>query len=59
MPETIIKCFRKAGILRDDMSDIVTHLHESIDSEDAFIEVDECMELQQTLPSEQSFLSSM
>ena len=54
-PETIMKCFRKAGILRDDMSDIVTRMH---DSEDPFVEADECMELQhlidQTLSSEQS-----
>ena len=57
-PETIMKCFRKAGILRDDMSDIVTRPHESVDFKDPFVEADECMDLQhlidQALPSEQS-----
>ena len=37
-PETIMKCFRKAGILRDDMSNIVTRPHESVDFEDPFVE---------------------
>ena len=53
-----MKCFRKASILRDDMSDIVTRPHESVDFEDPFVEADECMELQhlidQALPYEQS-----
>ena len=32
---------KKAGILRDDMSDIVTRQHESVDFKDPFVEADE------------------
>ena len=53
-PETIMKCFRKARILRDDMSDIVTCPHESDDFEDPFVEADEQHLIDQALPSEQS-----
>ena len=54
-PETISKCFRKAGVLQDATMDVVARAHDTED--DPFLESDACMELQnlleKTMPSEQ------
>ena len=54
-PETISKCYRKAGVLQHATMDIVAHAHDTED--DPFLESDACMELQnlleKTIPSEQ------
>ena len=54
-PETILKCFRKAGILKDATMEVVVHAYDTED--DPFLESDACMELQnlieKTMPSEQ------
>ena len=39
--ETILKCFRKAGILKDAKMDVVVRAYD-----DPFLESDACMELQ-------------
>ena len=46
-PETISKCFRKAGVLQDATMDVVAHTHDTED--DIFLESDACMELQNLL----------
>lgn len=54
-PETISKCFRKAGVLQGAMTDVVARAYDTED--DPFLESDACMELQnlieKTMPSEQ------
>ena len=46
-PETISKCFRKAGVLQDATMDVVARTHDTED--DPFLESDACMELQNLL----------
>ena len=46
-PETISKCFRKAGVLQDATMDVVARTHDRED--DPFLESDACMELQNLL----------
>lgn len=53
-PETISKCFRKAGVLQDNTVNVMC----AQDSDDPFLEMDACLELQnlikKTVPPEQS-----
>ena len=46
-PETISKCFRKAGVLQDATMGVVARTHDTED--DPFLESDACMELQNLL----------
>ena len=46
-PETISKCFRKAGVLQDATMDVVARTHDTEDY--PFLESDACMELQNFL----------
>ena len=50
-----MKCFRKAGILKDAIMDVVVRAYDTED--DLFLKSDACMELQnlieKTMPSEQ------